>query len=183
MAKRTLLTLAEISFQLRLIDISEYEERVEVAYWLSEENPSFIDPRGLDNKEDGDLEKGSDDRTVGEAVNIIGSGKALDPNWLELIVLGKWYFTLSDDDPYPSVPHGHMQSENRPWPKLNPYTGRAFKAKHQEEPSLSLSKHEMRNMWRDEKFRSYCRSHVLRYMETYPYFTFGVRDPLRFPLW
>lgn len=51
-------------------------------------------------------------------------------DWLEFVAFGHWYFTKSDPDPYPSTPHGHFQSANNPWPKLNPYTGRVFDAKH-----------------------------------------------------
>lgn len=184
MSIQTMITLSELSFNLGLIDISEYEERIEVAYWLSAEDSSLSDPREM-NDEESALEKTPDyDYPVSESVSIIDAGKTRDSDWqLELIVLKKWYFTRSDPDPYPSVPHGHLNSATRPWPKLNPYTGRAFKAKHQEETSLRLSKREMRDIWRAETFRNYCRSHIVWYMETHPYFTFRVRHPMRLPLW
>lgn len=177
MPTRTLFTLARLNLQLGLIDFTEYEERVEVARWMAEEDVSAADPRQPPVPER-EAPAGSDD-----LAQIRGTGRLDEPEWMELLVLGKWLFTKSDPDAYPSTPHGHLHSATREWPKLNPYTGRVFKEKHQEDPALRLGKQEMRRLWRDHAFRDFCRSYILLYVEAHPYYRFSVRDPLRFPIW
>ena len=183
MFTRTLLVLAEFSLELGFIDISEYEERIQVARWLSDNGNLSADPRTPQIDKYSEPLEGPDSKTDGETVRIVVSGKVADAEWIELVVLGNWYFTRSDPDPYPAIPHGHLQSADRSWPKLNPYTGRVFKAKHQEELSLRLSKQKMRELWKAEAFRNYCRSHILWYAEAHPRYGFSVRHPLRFPRW
>jgi hypothetical protein len=181
MAYRTLFLLADLSIELGLIDISEHIERRKVALWLADDDPSLIDPRqpGPNKLREEHTDPSSND----ELVRPTGSGRPDDPGWLELLVLGKWMFTRSDPDPYPSTPHGHLHKPNRAWPKLNPYTGRVFKAKHQEDPTLRLTRREMRELWRIEAFRDFCRSYILWYIEAHPYHAFAVKYPLRFPRW
>jgi hypothetical protein len=177
---QTLLFLAEFSFELGLIDVSELAERRRVALWAADDGSSLADPRELSL---GQLEPLRDSESEQSPTAIRGTGEPADPNWLELLMLGKWLFTRSDPDPYPSTPHGHLHDANRPWPKLNPYTGRVFKAKHQEDPTLRLTKHEMRRLWRTEAFRDFCRLYILWYIEAHPHHMFRVRDPLQFPRW
>jgi hypothetical protein len=184
MSNRTLLVLNEFSFALGLIDITEYIERTKIAHWLADDDPALVDPRDSSPEQrEAPRREEVDPPSNGELTQIVGTGKPDDPDWLKLLVLGKWMFTRSDPDPYPSTPHGHLHNVNRRWPKLNPYTGRVFKAKHQEDTTLRLTKHEMRNLWRTEAFRDFCRSYILWYMEVHPHYVFGVRYPLRFPIW
>ena len=176
---QTLLLLAEFSFELGLIGVDEYAERVHVARWLDDDNASSMDPR---EPACGRLE-GEESQNDPSEIQIRRIATSPDSDWLELLLLGKWVFTRSDPDPYPSTPHGHLHNENRPWPKLNPYTGRAFKAKHQEEATMRLTKKEMRMLWRTQAFRDFCRSHILWYIEAHPHHAFRVPRPLRFPRW
>lgn len=81
------------------------------------------------------------------------------------------------------MPHGHYQHQNVKWPKLNPYTGRVFSSKHQEDNSQRLSKKDMTIIWSDESFKSFCREMIVWYQEQFPYHEFPVRRPLRFPIW
>jgi hypothetical protein len=180
MATRTLLVLAELSFELGLIDVTEYDERHRVARWMAADESSFDfsrDPREPPAPEG--VSRSRDD----EHAEFRGSGNLSEPGWIELLVLGRWLFTKSDPDTYPSTPHGHLQSANREWPKLNPYTGRVFKAKHQEDAALRLSKKEMQCLWRDHAFRDFCRSYILLYIEVHPHYAFRAKKPLRFPRW
>jgi hypothetical protein len=184
MSNRTLLVLNEFSFSLGLIDMNEYMERTKVADWLADDDLALVDPRDPSPEQrEGPRRDEGDRSSNNELIQIVGTGKPDDPDWLKLSVLGKWMFTRSDPDPYPSTPHGHLQNANRRWPKLNPYTGRVFKAKHQEDTKLRLNKNEMRNLWRTEAFRDFCRSYILWYMEAHPHYVFGVRYPFRFPIW
>ncbi len=84
---------------------------------------------------------------------------------MHFTLLSKWVFKLSDPDPYPSVPHGHYQ--NKPWPKLDPYTGRVFKGKSQED--YKISKKELEKIWKNNQFKEFCNEQVKHYMETHAY--------------
>ena len=102
---------------------------------------------------------------------------------LAFIAWKTWYFTGSDPDSYPSVPHGHYQNENNKWPKLNPYTGRVFSKKNQENTSMRLTKIDMKKLWGDVNFRNFCRAHIMWYMQNHSHYAFCVRNPLRLPRW
>ena len=183
----TLIFFADVSFDFGLIGIDEYHERIEVALWLYDNGEGTReDPRRpVTERQASDEDRGDLDHTLAKYAQ--GSGTASDStekiSILELIALGVWYFTGSDPDSYPSVPHGHYQSANRKWPKLNPYTGRVFSSKHRENSSSRLTKKDMRDLWGDESFRDYCRKHIMRYMEAHTYYSFPVRHPFRLPRW
>lgn len=181
-------TLTEISYHFGLIGINELNERREVFRWLLDESGEVVDPRlsgeGENEEKGPSNDEDKTERTDRKTRSSDSGGD--EGNILELIPTGlsqKWVFTKSDPDSYPSVPHGHLESQNRPWPKLNPYTGRAFARKHMENPRLRLSKPEMRALWCDQKFLDFARSMVMWYMEEFPYHTFPVWHPLRFPKW
>jgi len=184
---RTLLTLASIHYELGLISYDEFNERYGVALWLSNELPEdVIDPRLSDDDESL--------RTEEENIDIDGIEVAIsgfengtktlddnDENWLELTCLNTWVFTKSDPDSYPSVPHGHYMNKNNKWPKLNPYTGRVFSRKNQEDKSKMLKKRELKRLWSSEKLKTFCREMIVWYQEKYPHYEFPVRRPLRMP--
>jgi glutathione S-transferase len=173
--------LASISYELGLIGIDEYEERLEIAQWLFSEDTNVADPRAATG-EDRHFEAESQNDPAEHELKAIVKDDPKDQVWLEFLFDHKWVFTISDPDHYPSVPHGHWSSQNQKWPKLNPYTGRVFKKKHQEDPALRLSKSKMQLLWRNPKFRSFCRDHILWHMEEHA-FKFSVRRPLRLPVW
>lgn len=176
MPHETLLFLANMSFDIGFIGIDEYDERICVADWVFSD--SGIDPRQpSEGEESTACEKSPESQTLSEKF----SESALTS--MEFIAFNTWYFTGSDPDCYPSIPHGHYQNENRPWPKLNPYTGRAFSTKHKEDSSLRLKKKEMRQLWSDQKFIDYCRKHIMWYMQEHSHYRFSVLHPLRLPKW
>jgi hypothetical protein len=185
MAARTLLTLAKFNLQFGFIGIDEYIERYEVALWLGDPNGKRLDPRDTVLSEDlrEEKERGSADNASEPPQKGGGDGlRESDSGEVEFLFQG-WVFTKSDPDPYPSTPHGHWRNQNSKWPKLNPYTGRVFKEKHQEDVSARLNKKEMKKLWNDDKFRDFCRSYILWYAEAFPHHVFGVANPLRFPDW
>jgi len=109
-------------------------------------------------------------------------------DWIEFICLSTWVFTKADPDPFPSVPHGHFKKQNNKWPKLNPYTGRVFMAKHQEDKTRRLSKDEMRKIWRDREFREFCIEMIRWYRNQFPHYLFPIGNGnddliLRLPRW
>lgn len=177
-----LATLAKISFHWGLIGVDEFQERIVIAKWLAEsDGTSTPDPRVPEVE----TERSNDFlRSESEILAVTIKDEADDAqDWLEFLFDGQWIFTKSDPDPYPSMPHGHLRNANRPWPKLNPYTGRAFSKKYQEATQYRLSKSKMQQLWRNQKFRTFCRDHIVWYMEEHPYHGFPVKDPLRFPTW
>lgn len=176
--QNTLITLAELSFSLGLIGIDEFYERIEIALWLSDNSGSVKDPRLL-----GDEDLNTKENEEIDRINISVSDSSDDENWIEFLFNNEWVFTKSDPDSYPSTPHGHFKNKNKKWPKLNPYNGRVFKKKHQEDVSKRLSKNELKKLWSDQKFRSFCREHIVWYMEAFPHHRFPVRRPLRLPQW
>ena len=191
MEQRTLVLLAEVSCAYGLIGFSELLERIQVAQWLYGD-PSVSDPRI--ERAEGEVEKAPTEEepeqdAVPNAEQTMSSSNTGgtandDPPVLPLVVLGQnWYFTGSDPDFYPSVPHGHFQCATRKWPKLNPYTGRVFSAKRQEDTGMRLKRTEMRQIWQDHKFRDFCRSNVTWYLTEHPHYNFSVAHPLRFPRW
>lgn len=183
-----LINMAEFHQGIGMISHDEFWERVQVALWLTDNTEESSDPRESSAEDAEPKREKHEDFDEGSPVVLKisdgkGSSSSNDENWMEFLCLGIWVFTKSDPDSYPSVPHGHYRNQNRKWPKLNPYTGRVFKAKHQEDTSSRLSKKQMRTIWQDEKFRSFCREMVVWYQEQYPYFEFLVRRPLRMPRW
>jgi hypothetical protein len=183
MPKNTLLMLAEISYALGFIGHDELDERIAVAFWLNNDNNS-PDPRHANSEDRKEQESEKESSVEDSEITLLGkSGKPLEhPDWeCHFVAFKKWYFTRSDPDSYPSTPHGHLDSASRPWPKLNPYTGRAFSAKHQEDQKLQLTKREMKQLWGTEAFRDFCRSHILWYVDAYPHYRFPVPHPMRFP--
>lgn len=178
--------LAEFCFSQGLIGLDEYRERIEVANWLSAEDDT-PDPRKPKTKRTSpDIEDSNEvtsDNSDQEHNIVLGVPRQTGPAVLELVRLNVWYFTLGDADCYPSVPHGHYENENNPWPKLNPYTGRVFECVHREKGSMRLSKSEMRALWTDETFKGHCRKQILWYIETHTNYGFPVKYPMRFPRW
>lgn len=185
MSQQTLLTLAELHHRFGLIGIDEYEERCRIAAWLYDDAGKRLDPRNTSG-EGSEQRDESESQSNGGAVTI-RQGDANDPNdpgYLSFLFCG-WVFTKADPDPYPSTPHGHWQSQNNKWPKLDPYNGRVFGAKHNEDTSRRLTKSQMKILWNDEKFKDFCRGHLIWYVEEFPHHVFRVgRDRLlRFPRW
>ncbi|WP_335901491.1 hypothetical protein ACOI2Q_07030 [Shewanella algae] len=175
-----LINLAELHFEFGLIGRDELNERISVALWLNEELLSdVIDPRNENSEGD----ESHYDEIEGKEAGVTVSLKENSDDWIEFLFNGVWVFTKADADSYPSVPHGHFQSQTRKWPKLNPYTGRVFSSKHQEDTSKRLSKKQMRLLWRDEKFRSFCREMIVWYRETHKSYRFPVSNPCRLPIW
>ena len=185
MISDTLIFLAELSWELGLIGVDELDERIEIGLWLSNETHEKQDPRLTDEKNDFEKSEKKDyDSDLISDEGIFGSsakGKLDEDDTLSYIAWKTWYFTGSDPDNYPSVPHGHYQNENNKWPKLNPYTGRVFSKKYQEVTSMRLTKIDMKKLWSDVNFRNFCRAHILWYMQNHSHYTFPIRNPLRLP--
>ncbi|MBR0560508.1 hypothetical protein [Neokomagataea anthophila] len=181
MPQNILIEFAKDHYRYGLIGLDEYIERVTIARWLYNDHATYGDPRG----ESGEDQEEKDDFPPDDAT-VTGApanpDEPDDEDYLCFLFQG-WIFTKADPDPYPSTPHGHWQNQNRPWPKLNPYTGRVFADKHNENKSMRLTKREMRVLWNDQKFRGFCRDYLKWYLATFPYHDFGVSYIFRLPHW
>lgn len=164
--------LTDLSYNLGLIGLAEYEERQEIALWLSGSANQQSDPRSRPGDSDETPSQreteGSEAafRTNSPAGAGSNSSSSLEEDanrWPRFLFQNTWMFTVGDVDCYPSVPHGHLGSKTREWPKLNPYTGRVFTAVHQEQSGSRLSIGEMKLLWNDAKFIELCRKQISWY--------------------
>ena len=184
-----IILLSDLSYEIGLIGVAEYEERLAIADWLSGTD-HYPDPRVRPGQEGENSEERQASHTeVGsaESYDSSDSGETADDQdrWYRLLVLNKWMFTVGDRDCYPSVPHGHLHSKTNKWPKLNPYSGRVFLDVHQEDIGPRLDKTEMRLLWNNTDFVEHCRKQIIWYSDfapayRFPHARFG---KFRFPRW
>jgi hypothetical protein len=183
--------LSDLSYQLGLIGIAEYKERLEIGYWLSTNEDGKPDPRTGKHEELKCPGGNNERRENGGAQSQVGSGSGNAPDEdpsdqrPRFLAFKKWMFTVGDRDCYPSVPHGHPHGKTNEWPKLNPYTGRVFADMHDEDAPCRLTKAEMKALWNEEGFVEHCRKQVLWYSDFAPDYAFPRArfGKLRFPKW
>jgi len=190
--KESLIRIARLHYRYGLIGIDEFSERIHIARWLSDSGFALADPRvesGETSFANGEAEVNSS-TPESDLQGVERSQSTIEPSneWIEFTCLNTWVFTKADPDPFPSVPHGHFKSQNNKWPKLNPYTGRVFMAKHQEDKTRRLSKDEMRKIWRDREFREFCLEMIRWYRIRFPHHPFPIGNGnddliLRLPRW
>lgn len=169
--------VTECEFALGVINIADLEERDSILLWLSDyPGPNGKDPRhGDSNEESGKHE--SSDIVVVERKDALADQGQVEDDFLEFLLTGskhRWVFTKADPDHYPSVPHGHLNHQNQPWPKLNPYTGRGFDQKDIENSKYRLQRKEMIALWNNKKFQDFALEQIAHYQAANPYFDFPV---------
>lgn len=116
------MTLSDLSYQLGIIGLIEYQERLEIYRWLKDNSNSVADPRNAPGEEYASSEEGRMDH--GDERNV--SNRMEDPqlshtgtrggqkiegedDLMHILVFNKWLFTVGDTDCFPSVPHAHYQ--------------------------------------------------------------------------
>lgn len=187
-----IILLSDLSYTIGIIGLVEYNERLEISNWLNCSDNSLSDPRDCDDEHRVfDYERPHESPNKNSpSGSPIGSGSIEDEDeesdrWRRFLAFNKWVFTIGDADCYPSVPHGHLHNKNNPYPKLNPYTGKAFLKSRAEDVSLRLSRAEMKTLWSDSKFVQHCREQVIYYEQFAP--AYGFPDARRgrhhFPRW
>jgi hypothetical protein len=183
--------LSDLSYELGLIGLAEYEERRAIADWLSPAGQSLPDPRSHRHDEQEHPHVPDREQENKDAQPLGDSGSSNSPEedptdrWPRFLAFNKWMFTLGDRDCYPSVPHGHQHRKTNEWPKLNPYSGRVFSDVHSEDIGGRLKKAEMKKLWNDDDFIEHCRKQVLWYIDFAPEYRFPMArfGKLRFPRW
>ena len=184
-----IILLTDLSYEIGLIGVAEYEERMEIAAWLSDLNEEMRDPRLGNDEEDAPRQRAErvEENGTGGGPRLRGAQEEGDDGspYMQLLALKTWMFTVGDVDCYPSVPHGHFQRKTNEWPKLNPYIGRVFSAMHTEDINARLTRAEMKALWNDERFVEHCRQQVLWYSDFSPRYPFSSarRGKFHFPRW
>ncbi|WP_189071138.1 hypothetical protein [Deinococcus radiotolerans] len=72
----------------------------------------------------------------------------------------KWKFHKGDDDPNPSIPHGHSDSDDRI--KLDAYQGYVYKKSEQ---LGRVSRNSIVVLWNDKEFRKFAREAINAYID------------------
>lgn len=179
------MTLSDLSYQLGIIGLIEYQERLEIYRWLKDNSNSVADPRHAPGEDYASSEKermdhGDDwdgsNRMEGPQLSHTGTrgGQKIEDedDSMHFLAFNKWLFTVGDKDCFPSVPHAHYQRKTTPWPKLNPYTGVVYSSMNAEDVSSRLTKREMKLLWNDSKFIEECRKQIIWYSAFAPHYSF-----------
>ena len=99
-------------------------------------------------------------------------------------VLGdKWLFHQSDDDFFPSVPHGHLKT--KPQVKLDAYRGYTYDTGKGNQALARERRDFIVGLWRDAKFRVFALRALDYFIERHPSFNWwgcrGILHPRRLP--
>lgn len=189
-AAETFLFISECEYQCGFIGQADLIERHEVLSWLIDDSNEVKDPRSPNAESKFDEHVSRGEQQESHVADQVSETTHADDEFpiLEFLPLGRsnpWVFTLGDPDNYPSVPHGHWQNQNRPWPKLNPYTGRTSKAKDREDTTLRLKREDMVGLWNSKEFRIHALKQIAHYQTTFPHYVFPVSASRirRLPRW
>jgi hypothetical protein len=91
-----------------------------------------------------------------------------------------WKFTLGDPDPFPSIPHGHLKSNNKI--KLDSYLGFTFNTANNNQPLKRETKEYIASLWNDEKFREFALKQINWFINKNPHYKWKVNHPVRLPM-
>ncbi|WP_145543726.1 hypothetical protein [Yersinia frederiksenii] len=182
---KVIMVLSDLSYQLGIIGLIEYQERFEIYRWLKDNNNSVADPRNaygeddaspeegkMHNKDERDRSNRMKDSQLSHTGGRGGQTSEDEDDSMHFLAFKKWLFTVGDTDCFPSVPHAHSQRKTNPWPKLNPYTGVVYSSMKAEDVSSRLTKGEMKLLWNDSKFIEECKKQIVWYSEFSPHYPF-----------
>jgi hypothetical protein len=116
----------------------------------------------------------------------VAEGSRLQRNpdgYLELMTtaggLKDWIFHQADDDPFPSVPHGHWHPRKHPDHKLDAYLGWVYSGAEQRN---RVKRWSIVELWNDEKFREFASTAIDYYLTHHPeYRGWRVLNPRQLP--
>ena len=101
---------------------------------------------------------------------------ALVPN--QATGLQDWHFIMSDPDPHPSVPHGHLRTNHNR--KLDAYLG--WMVDDKGAVKGRVSREQIIALWNDDTFRQFAQKILGWFVFTWPEHNFRVPDPHKLPL-
>lgn len=184
------------SYDLRLIGRSDLEMRLAcLSSMLDPEDPLFTPLRGsippsladeveLTDEDQSEVAITREEHSEHWRRQAARRRSFPPPPVLQLIVHGvsgmkKWVFHEYDEDPHPSVPHGHEYGNDHP--KCDPYTGRVYDTHRREITRERFSRKTRIALWRDPKFREFALKAIIWYEDHHPYYSFRVTHPRRLP--
>lgn len=192
-AADTYLTLALRSYDLRLIDRWGLEQRLACLKDMLDPNDPLHDR--LEQQAGAQFETQWPAEDEGETfvtLARVGSAKrqrtsasqVVPPLVIHLVVrsvvgMKRWVFHEYDEDPFPSVPHGHENGKKNP--KCDPYTGRVYDSHRNEIQRDRLARRTLVELWQHDKFREFALKSIIWYEEAHPFYTFRVNHPRRLP--
>jgi hypothetical protein len=96
-------------------------------------------------------------------------------------ILGSpWRFHQSDDDFFPSIPHGHLKTADHI--KLDAYLGYTYDTKKNNVRLARETKTFIATLWNNEKFRVFALRAIDYYLDRFPgYLGWRVANPRRLP--
>lgn len=184
------------SYDLRLIGLSELQQRLNCLNDMVEPNDNICELLRwiLPQSSAGEPEIINDDQSEilinleqysGHELRQAIRRKSLPASpELSLIInniagMKKWVFHPFDEDPHPSIPHGHEHGKNHP--KCDPYTGKVYDSRSVELVKDRLSRKTRIALWSDPRFREFALKAIIWYQEHHPYYSFRVARPMRLP--
>lgn len=159
--------ITEISFQLRIIDLFVYEARInfleenEVLGEIEQREAEFV------------TEVESPQQPVQKPTIALVTAQAG-------VLKSPWEFTIGDPDPFPSVPHGHLQSNKKV--KLDSYLGYTYDTSNGNQMLERESRQFIISLWNCEKFRNFATKQLNWFIQQNPAFVWRVNQPLRIPV-
>lgn len=184
------------SYDLRLIGRSELELRLACLsgiivpdnqlFELLRDNvpPSLAHEAELIDDDQSEVSITREEYSDREIHQIASRRSFAPPSVMQLVVHGvagmkKWVFHEFDEDPHPSIPHGHEYGKNHP--KCDAYTGKVYDSHRVEISKERLGRRTRIALWSDPKFREFALKAIIWYDDHHPKYTFRVANPRRLP--
>ena len=171
-AKRHYRFLTDISYDYGLINIFVYRERIK--FLNNDDEEQSINDK-ID--ENGFLEEMTSE-TKPENLNSINQ-PMLFLTAEAGALKSKWDFTIGDPDPFPSIPHAHLQSNKKT--KLDCYLGYTYDTKNGNKKLARESRKYINKLWNDIKFREFAINHIDWFIYMNPDYDFRVNNGRRLP--
>lgn len=184
------------SYNVHLIGRSELELRLACLCGLLEPDaqlfellrnnvpPSLAHETELIDDEHSEVEITREEYSERESQQAASRRSFPPPPVMQLVVhsvggMKKWVFHEYDEDPHPSIPHGHEHGKDHP--KCDPYTGKVYDSHRREISKERLDRKTRIALWSDPKFREFALKAIIWYENHHPYYLFRVAHPRRLP--
>ncbi len=164
--------LTELSFDYGLIDLFIYEERIafiadlqtEASHVNEELNENFL----TTDQKSSSLSAPPETQIIAFLTTQAG-------------VLGStWKFTLGDPDYFPSIPHGHLNQNEKI--KLDSYLGYTYDTSNGNMKLKREDRAYIVKLWNDAKFRDFAVKQIHWFISQYPRYIWRVMYPTRIPI-
>jgi hypothetical protein len=191
--KELYLHCCKLSLDYNLISLFEFYQRMESLNsmtadvelnkwcdyhrsWLAD---SSVRDDGFDNCEDREWENKVDANVEEESCHSVErSDSTSDDGLMHFLtrnkgVLGeKWNFHQTDRDFFPSIPHGHLITNDKI--KLDSYRGYTYDTSANNKPLKREKKSYIAQLWSDPKFQVFALKQIEFFMDEYPNFVWRV---------